>query len=317
MVVAYDGTDFRGFAAQPNQRRAHGRRGARPARSARCCGTTSSSRARAAPTRACTRGARSCRSPSQPGLDPWRLAAGGQRRCSARRSSCGRASSSTPGSTRGTPRTWRRYRYTIVNRPVPDPFRDRFTWWIPEPLDLRALRLAADPFVGEHDFASFCRKGREGSTTMRTRARVVVGRRRRRRAALRDPRESRSAGRWCARSSARSSRSASASAGRARCSGSSRARPRRGRPARPAARPLPLGRRLLSSVRARRRAVRRCPVGVRRRHRRLEVGGRRLGRPRSRRGRRSASLTRSRTRAGSRVSLSTQTRAFIVGSSRP
>ena len=51
---------------------------------------------------------------------------------------------------------------------MPDPFRDRFTWWVPEPLDLRALWLAADPFVGEHDFASFCRKGPEGSTTMRT-----------------------------------------------------------------------------------------------------------------------------------------------------
>ena len=27
---------------------------------------------------------------------------------------------------RGAPRTWRKYRYTIVNRPVPDPFRDRY-----------------------------------------------------------------------------------------------------------------------------------------------------------------------------------------------
>lgn len=62
---------------------------------------------------------------------------------------------------------WRRYRYTIVNRPVPDPFRDRYAWWVPEPLDLRVLRLAADPFVGEHDFASFCRRGPEGTTTVR------------------------------------------------------------------------------------------------------------------------------------------------------
>ena len=62
---------------------------------------------------------------------------------------------------------WRRYRYTIVNRPVPDPFRDRFSWWVPEPLDVRALRLAADPFVGEHDFASFCRRGPEGTSTVR------------------------------------------------------------------------------------------------------------------------------------------------------
>ena len=62
---------------------------------------------------------------------------------------------------------WRAYRYTIVNRPTPDPFLARYAWWVPEPLDLRLLRLGADPFVGEHDFATFCRKGPEGSTTVR------------------------------------------------------------------------------------------------------------------------------------------------------
>jgi len=62
---------------------------------------------------------------------------------------------------------WRSYRYTIVNRPVPDPFRARHAWWVPEPLDLRVLRMGADPFLGEHDFAAFCRKGPEGSTTAR------------------------------------------------------------------------------------------------------------------------------------------------------
>jgi tRNA pseudouridine38-40 synthase len=62
---------------------------------------------------------------------------------------------------------WRLYRYSILNRPVTDPFRDRFVWWVPEPLDLRTLRLAADPFVGEHDFAAFCRKGPEGSSLTR------------------------------------------------------------------------------------------------------------------------------------------------------
>jgi tRNA pseudouridine38-40 synthase len=62
---------------------------------------------------------------------------------------------------------WRTYTYAVVNRPVPDPFLARYAWWVPEPIDLAALRLGADPFVGEHDFASFCRKGPEGSTTVR------------------------------------------------------------------------------------------------------------------------------------------------------
>ena len=61
---------------------------------------------------------------------------------------------------------WRTYRYTIVNRAAPDPFLARTAWWVPEPLDLSLLRLGADPFLGLHDFASFCRKV-EGRTTTR------------------------------------------------------------------------------------------------------------------------------------------------------
>ena len=63
--------------------------------------------------------------------------------------------------------TSRTYRYTIVNQPEPDPFLDRYAWWVPVTLDLAQLRLAADPFIGEHDFAAFCRRGPEGSTTTR------------------------------------------------------------------------------------------------------------------------------------------------------
>lgn len=50
------------------------------------------------------------------------------------------------------------YRYSILNRPVADPFLAATTWWVKEPLDLAAMRLAADPLVGVHDFASFCRR---------------------------------------------------------------------------------------------------------------------------------------------------------------
>ncbi len=59
----------------------------------------------------------------------------------------------------------RRYRYTVLNRRVPDPFLAATTWHVAEPLDLGALRLACDPVIGEHDFTSFCRqpKHRDGS----------------------------------------------------------------------------------------------------------------------------------------------------------
>jgi len=52
----------------------------------------------------------------------------------------------------------RRYRYTVLNRPVPDPFLAATSWWVAEPLDLAALRLGCDSLVGSHDFSSFCRR---------------------------------------------------------------------------------------------------------------------------------------------------------------
>ena len=65
--------------------------------------------------------------------------------------------------------TARCYRYTVVNDPVADPFLASTAWWVPQPLDLRLLRLACDPLIGEHDFSSFCRRG-EGSMVRRVRA---------------------------------------------------------------------------------------------------------------------------------------------------
>ena len=52
----------------------------------------------------------------------------------------------------------RRYRYTVLNRPVPDPFLAATSWHVEAPLDLGALRLSCDPLIGEHDFTSFCRE---------------------------------------------------------------------------------------------------------------------------------------------------------------
>ncbi|HEY2331791.1 MAG TPA: tRNA pseudouridine(38-40) synthase TruA [Acidimicrobiales bacterium] len=52
------------------------------------------------------------------------------------------------------------YRYSIVNTPVPNPFLAATAWHVAQPLDLRLLRIASDPLIGEHDFTSFCRKPR-------------------------------------------------------------------------------------------------------------------------------------------------------------
>jgi tRNA pseudouridine38-40 synthase len=58
---------------------------------------------------------------------------------------------------RGSARS-RTYRYTVLNRPFPDPFLHASTWHVAEPLDLRAMVLACDPLIGSHDFSSFCRR---------------------------------------------------------------------------------------------------------------------------------------------------------------
>src|SRR5262249_36552368 len=109
---------------------------------------------------------------ADPGLDPWRLQSavnGGL----APRGGVGAGAGGGAGVGRPPPACWRAYRYRVVNRPTPDPFLARYAWWVPAPLDVRAMRLGADPFVGEHDFAAFCRPGPQGSSTTR---RVVESR---------------------------------------------------------------------------------------------------------------------------------------------
>jgi tRNA pseudouridine38-40 synthase len=63
--------------------------------------------------------------------------------------------------------TGRRYRYTILNRPDPDPFLAATSWHIDAPLDVRAMELACDPLIGEHDFTSFCRKSQDNGSLTR------------------------------------------------------------------------------------------------------------------------------------------------------
>jgi tRNA pseudouridine38-40 synthase len=54
--------------------------------------------------------------------------------------------------------TGRRYRYLVVNAPVPDPLLAGLAWHVADPLDLRSMAAAADALLGEHDFRAFCRR---------------------------------------------------------------------------------------------------------------------------------------------------------------
>jgi tRNA pseudouridine38-40 synthase len=63
--------------------------------------------------------------------------------------------------------TGREYRYRIDTGPWPDPFEARFVWHRPGELVVTPMREAARTLVGEHDFASFCRRPQSGGTVRR------------------------------------------------------------------------------------------------------------------------------------------------------
>jgi tRNA pseudouridine38-40 synthase len=63
--------------------------------------------------------------------------------------------------------TGRTYRYTVLNAPQPEVFTAATEWHVERPLDLSLLRLACDPLIGEHDFASFCRRPPNGGSLVR------------------------------------------------------------------------------------------------------------------------------------------------------
>lgn len=166
LVVAYDGTEFRGFAAQRNVRTVEGvlsdalekvLRAPRETLNLVCAGRTDAG---------VHAWGQVVSIDMFPDTDAERVRRAVNRMLGPEVviRSVDRVSSDFDARHSATVRT---YRYTILNRDVPDPFLARHAWWVSEPLDIALLRLAADPFIGEHDFASFCRRGTEGSTTMR------------------------------------------------------------------------------------------------------------------------------------------------------
>lgn len=54
--------------------------------------------------------------------------------------------------------TARTYRYEIWNDPVPHPLLARTTWHVSDVLDIDAMNVGATHLIGEHDYASFCRR---------------------------------------------------------------------------------------------------------------------------------------------------------------
>jgi tRNA pseudouridine38-40 synthase len=68
------------------------------------------------------------------------------------------------------------YRYRIDEGAVADPFRARFVWHRPGRVALAPMRAAARVLVGEHDFAAFCRQPGGGRSTIRRLQHLTVDR---------------------------------------------------------------------------------------------------------------------------------------------
>lgn len=60
---------------------------------------------------------------------------------------------------------WREYQYRVTDG-VPDPLSRHMVLAVPRPLRVSAMREAVAPLIGLHDFGSFC-KPRPGATTIR------------------------------------------------------------------------------------------------------------------------------------------------------
>jgi tRNA pseudouridine38-40 synthase len=63
---------------------------------------------------------------------------------------------------------WRRYRYQIYCQPVRNPLMDRYAWQVWPSVSLTRLQEAAGLLVGTHDFAAFGTPPRPVSSTVRT-----------------------------------------------------------------------------------------------------------------------------------------------------
>src|SRR5690606_19900334 len=61
----------------------------------------------------------------------------------------------------------KRYRYQLQIGGGRDPFDYRYRWYLPGPIDVQAMRQAAERIQGRNDYASFQAAGSDRKTTVR------------------------------------------------------------------------------------------------------------------------------------------------------
>jgi tRNA pseudouridine38-40 synthase len=69
------------------------------------------------------------------------------------------------------------YAYVVHNHPVRSAFAAPYTWYVPQPLDVPAMRRAAQVLVGRHDFSAFRAASCAARSPVRCVSRLAVKRR--------------------------------------------------------------------------------------------------------------------------------------------
>ncbi len=174
--LAYDGTDFHGWASQPRLRTVQGTLEAALARVLRL-DTASLTVAGRTDTGVHARGqvahldvseealAASAGRSDRPPTEVLLRRLNGVLPADVR---IHRVSAAPPGFDARFSAVWRRYAYRIADEPaLVDPLVRRWVLAWGRPLDVAAMNHAAAGLLGEHDFAAFCKR-REGATTIRT-----------------------------------------------------------------------------------------------------------------------------------------------------
>ena len=71
----------------------------------------------------------------------------------------------------------RTYRYSVLNAAVADPLTRHTSWLITAPIDHDVMREASEALLGQHDFSSFCRRkvvtGHDGGEVEASRVRTI------------------------------------------------------------------------------------------------------------------------------------------------
>jgi tRNA pseudouridine38-40 synthase len=174
MLLAYDGTEFRGWAAQRDPR----------IRTVEGVLTEALSDLVGHPVRLAVAGRTDARVHARGQIASF-VTSSGRELTAIRDAVNGRlgpevvalkVDAAPPGFDARFSATAREYRFRIDVGEVPDPFTARFVWHHPCAPNLRAMRAAARHLVGEHDFTSFCRHPGAGRSTLRHLQRVSVAR---------------------------------------------------------------------------------------------------------------------------------------------